>query len=293
VVALQVLRTTQLTITRTFTVDEVPTSASGNVVVTVARWDGTIVATGNATGPVTPGVYSYVLTGGITNAAATWQLDDLNVRWEATVGGSVVRLYEDVEVVGGFYFGIGQFRSEYKDFASTAKFTTASLSAKRSTVEREIEAITWRSFVPRYARDDTVGSGTRYLGLAHCEPRLIRAVTVNGVDWTADQIASLTWMSNGLLMVPEGAVWVAGAQIVVEYEHGLDQVPGPVEEAAMFRLRSRLGRPGSAVPDNAQSYTTAEGAIYRLGQGGPLKTGIPTVDSDLVKFARARRRVTA
>jgi hypothetical protein len=283
-----------VTLTKTFTVDEVPTNASGAVVVTVTRWDGTVLDTGNATAVGPPGVYSWTLDGGLTApASVTWQLDHLTVSWSATVGGSAVRLAQAVEVVGGFYFDVPRFRNEFKDYASAARYPAATLAEKRSTVEREIERVTWRAFVPRFAVDHTYGSGTRYLGLLECEPRLLRTVTVGGTPWTVDQITTVGLMGDGMLVLPEGGVWPKSVPITIEYEYGVDFVPEPVEEAAMYRMRSRLARPGTSVPDNAQSYTTTEGAIYRLGQGGRDKTGIPHVDSDLIKFGRKRRAVIA
>lgn len=291
--ALQVLKTTEVTLTRTFTVDEVATDASGDVVVTVTRWDGTVIATGNADKPAgTTGVYRFTLDGGLTAPAVTWQLDDLQVEWAATVGGSAVQLVQEVQVVGGFYFDIGEFRTEFKDYRDATKYPTATLARKRSTVESEIERITWRHFVPRFAVDRTYGSGTRYLGLNECEPRRVRSITVAGTVWTVGQLATVGLMENGVMVLPDGAVWPFGVPTLVEYEHGLTSTPGPISEAAMYRLKTRLSRPGSAVPDNAQSYTTQEGAIYRLGQGGRDKTGIPGVDNDLIKYTRKRRTVT-
>lgn len=290
--ALRVLRTTQVTLVRTFKVDEVPTEPVGAVTVTVRRWDGSSVATGPATLPGVTGQRAFVLTGGTTSAGTTYRLDNFLVTWAANVGGADIEIVEEVEVVGGHLFDIGDFRRDYRDFSSVGKYPTADLATRRVRIESEIERITWRAFVPRFAVDRTYGSGTRYLGLRHCEPRTIRAVNVAGTPWTVGQLATITTLPNGMLILPEGGIWPKLAT-TVEYEHGWDSPPGTVAEAGMLRLSTRLGRPNSGVPVNAQSYTTEAGAIYRLGQGGRDRTGVPDVDSDLSKFTRKRRAVTA
>jgi hypothetical protein len=287
-VALRVLRTTQLTVSRTFTVDGVPTEPSGAVTVAVKRWDGTTVGSGTATAPGSPGVRAFVLTGGLTAPAMTYQLDNLTMTWSANVGGSNVELSQEVQVVGGHYFDLETYRGTYRDYASPAKFPSATLAEKRVGVEDEVEAITWRAFVPRFAVDTVYGNGSPWITLSHCEPRVIRSVTAqDGTQWTADQVAAIQPMDNGWLKAPNAGIW-PGIRYTIEYEHGLDSPPLSVAEASMLRMSIRMGRPNSGIPHNAQSYTTEAGAIYRLAAGGKGKTGVADVDSDLAKYTRKR-----
>jgi len=293
--ALRILQTSQVTVTRTFYVDETPTDATGNVDVSLQRWDGTVVNSGTAGHPGPAGQYTWTIRGGLAQAdpSDTYQLDKLQLIWTALVGGARTRVAQEVEIVGGHVFDLAQFRADYPDFGSKTKFTTAALAARRVAVEQEIERVTWTAMVPRFAYDITWGSGSRWLGLNHCDIRAVRKVVVDGTTWTPAQLAAIDWMDNGLLVLPVGAVWPAGVQVVVEYEHGLDGPPEPVSEAAAFRMSTRMGQGKSGVPANAQSYTTEAGAIYRLGQGNRDRTGIPLVDADLLKFGRKRRAASA
>ena len=79
---LRVLTTAKLTLSQTFTVDEVATDAAGSVNVTVKRLDGTVVAGPTAaTHPGPVGLYTYDLP-------AQPAVDALRVEWTGSVGGA-------------------------------------------------------------------------------------------------------------------------------------------------------------------------------------------------------------
>jgi hypothetical protein len=282
-----VLRTSKATLTRTLYLDELASDATGSVVVTITRLDGTAVESGNATGPVGH-VYSYLFGGRDT-------LDELVVGWAATVSGDAVVLDQDrLQVVGGFHFGLTEARDELSIPAST---TTAQLAAKRTAVETECERICRRAFVPRFARATLSGNDTDRLALPpqQCEVTAVRAVSVAGVAWSAPDVAALAFSAEaGALYRPGGALWPVGhGNVVVEWEHGWPSPPGDLRDAEVLRLRSLLPRTRSGIPERATSYTDQAGGTYRLSMPDEESTGIPDVDGTYARWTRKRRAVVA
>lgn len=291
---IRVLRTAAATLTRTLYVDETPTDAVGTVTVTVTRLDGTAVASGNATHGAT-GVYTYILPGGPSSpASATWQLDTLVVSWSGSLGGATVTLTDEVEVVGGFLFGLAEARGADASLANTTTYPVATLAAKRIQVEQECEKICRQAFVPRFYREALSGNGGDRIGTRWPMLRVLRAVTVSGTAWSPSEVAAVAVSESGMLTLPAGGVWPVGASnIVVEYEHGWDRPFEDLKEAAMARLRSRLNLTRSGVPDRTSSYTTETGATYRVTLPTADSTGIPEIDAAYGRYTRKRRAVFA
>jgi hypothetical protein len=287
---IRMMVTSKVTVTHVFKADEVPTDAAGSVTATVQRLDGTSVATGTAThGAAGSGAYSWDVTRAV--------LDSLTLDFTGSVGGSTVTARDYVEVVGGFLFDLGDARS---DLGIPASVTSAKLAQKRIEVEQECERICRRAFVPRFARAVVSGNGTERLaltnsvGVAISEIRTIRSVTVNGTAVTGADLAAINYSDSGVLTRPDGVLWPAGVKnVVVEVEHGWDYPPEDLRDAGMLRLRSLLPRARSGIPDRATSFVNDSGATYRLSLPTKDTTGIPDVDGTYLKYARARRAVTA
>lgn len=281
----RILATTLVTLTHTFTADEQPTDAAGVVTVTVKRLDGSAVASGTASHDGV-GIYSYPVTRAV--------LDTLTVDWSGTVGGSAVTVRDIVEVCGGFHFGLSEARSE---LSVPASVTTAQLAAKRAAVERECERICRRAFVPRFERAALSGDDTDRLALPsrECEVRSIRGITVDGVAWSAPDVAAVNFSAElGALYRPGGVTWPAGhGNIVVEWEHGWDGPPEDLRDSEVLRLRSMLPRTRSGIPERATSFTDQAGSTYRLSMPDEESTGIPDVDGTYRKYTRKRRAVVA
>lgn len=294
---LRVLKTASTLLTRTFFLDEAATDSSTTPTVATTRLDGTAVAagTGSATHPGPLGVYQFTLPGGPTSpASAAWQLDSLQIAWTGTLGGALVTLTDTVEVVGGFFFGLGELRTVHKTLSSPTAYPTSLLAAKRIQVEQECERICRQAFVPRFAREVLSGRDTDRLGLKNMMVRRVRSVTVSGVAWSAPTVATVVPTDSGLLVLPGGAVWPAGVgNIVVEYEHGLDQPPEEVKDAAMLRLRTVVNRPTSGIPDRVQSYTAQDGGTYVQAVSSRQKTGVFDVDGVYERYTRTQRAVFA
>ena len=284
---IRVLRTVKTTLTRTFYLEEVATAATGNVVVTITRLDGTVVQTGNAT--VVGTLYSFVFNGSDT-------LDQLIVSWAATVAADAVVLDQDVlEVVGGFYFGLSEARAIDPKFTNATNFPTQTLIDRRNEVEDEAEVICEQAFVPRFARETLSGAGTSTLMLKHALLRRARAITVDGVAFSQLSVDAFAADEVGVLRYNTAAanagVWPPGVKnIVVEYEHGMDRAPTAIVRGAKLRMKSLLLAVQSPMMDRAERVVTVDqsGGTVVYGSPGPGRTGIPETDAAYGKYPSPR-----
>lgn len=282
----RILRTARQTLTHVFSVDEVATDLTGDCTVTLKRLDGTTVATATAAHPGV-GTYTYAVP-------EQANLDSLTLDWAGTLAGAPVSVRDFVEIVGGFLFSLSEARAAHSGLTSTTTYPPATLAARRIEVEQECERICRQAFVPRFARETLSGNNSTRLAAGHTMLRSVRAVTVAGVAWAAPDAAAVGVSDHGILTRPAGALWPAGVgNIVIEYEHGWDHPPEEIRQAAILRLRSRIGQTTSSVPDRATNFTIAEGGTYRLSMPGKDQTGVPEVDGPYQRYTRARRSVFA
>lgn len=278
---IRVLRTATTTLTQPVYVDEVLTNATGGLQVTVRRLDNTVVAGPTAANNPGVGIYTYDLAGQAN-------LDHLDVSWVGTVGGSSVTLTDRVEVVGGFYFGLAEARSSDTSLTNTNQYPTATLARKRTEVEMECERITGWSFVPRFGRVTVDGDGSNVLILPVQKLRALRAISTRFWPDAATAVTPLTGIAvepGGAIVRYDGGIFPAGTSTVtVEYEHGWDYPPEEIRDKAMYRLRSLLNLTRSGVPDRTSSFTTADGATYRLTLPTRGSTGLPEVDAVYCRY---------
>ena len=285
---IRILKTTKVTLSHTFTVDETLTDAAGAVTVTVKRLDGTDAGSGTAT-HTTTGTYTYALT-----PAA--QVDTWTVDWTGSIGGATVVARDIVEICGDFLFGLAEARTDLK---LPPSITTAMMAAKRTEVEQTCERICRKAWVPRFTRLLVDGSGTTDLVVPHMYLRTVRAASVApfaGQTFTAldaGALAALAAQPEGVIIRDDGAVWPAGHRnVIVEYEHGLDAPPEEIRSQAKLHFRSVLNRPNTGVPDRALSFTVADGGVYRLTLPGADSTGIPDVDAAYARNAEPKVWIT-
>lgn len=278
----RVLQSTQVTLSHLFEVDEVATDASGPVTYAFKRLDGTAVVSGTAGHAGAGQPYTAVLPGANTQLLDTYTLD-----WEGTVAGAPVKVRDFVEIVGGFLFGLAEARRKPPALDAT-RYPVAGLAAARIQVEVECERMCGVAWVPRFKRVALEGNGQAKLMTPHTQLRALRAVTVEGVAWTPDQVAAVRVAESGVLTLPGGSwpagqwlggVWTGGARVILEYEHGYDYPPEEIRTAAMVRLRSILGQFDTSVPYRAISFTSGDGGTYRLSTPAKDRTGIPAVDA--------------
>jgi len=273
----RVLQTTQQTLSHTFYVDGVATDAAGDVTYAVKRLDGTVVTGGTATHPGV-GTYAFLLP-----ATETQDLDSYSVDWTGTFGGAAATVRDFVEIVGGFMFSVDDARN-MPPVLNAVVYPNALVARKRTAVEVQAERICNVAFVPRFKRRALGGNGSPYLKLPDLLIRAVRAVSVDGVAWSAGQVEAAGFGDSGVLTMntigaPSG-VWPIGQRnIIVEYEHGMDQADDDLAEAGVIHLRSRLTGGDTSVPYRAISFQSIEGGTYRLSTPSKQKTGIPIVDA--------------
>jgi hypothetical protein len=290
----RVLKTASATLTRTFYIDEAPQDCVSPPTVTVKRLDGTTVVTGTASSSgVGTGTYTYVLPGGPTaGSSATYQLDDLDVLWQGTVGGAQVTLYDRVEVVGGFLFSLAEARASDSSLSNTTTYTTDALRRARLDTETELERICKVSPVPRFRRVTLDGSGSGSILLPN--PLVRNPIRfASQAYWYGQPQVTLTTLEltfvnadlASILRRADGNIWAFGTQnVIIEYEHGMTYPPPYLVDAALIRFRGLLNRHRTGVPDRAERIVNAEGGTYLLSMPDDEKTGIPEVDAAYRKF---------
>lgn len=276
---------------------ETLTDPTGTPTYTIVDANGTSVGSGNAT---VVGGGSGQLTAPLAAQTATRLL---TATWTAVVSGAQVIEVDQVEVVSGYVFGLKQGRDSDSSLVDPAKYPTADLIVKRTEVERELENICDRAFVPRYARVVLDGSGTSRLILRHPDPersvadvRTIRRVSVapdldeTFVDLTAGQLAGVAIEGGDTLRRTDGTIFTEGrSNVVVEYEYGLSSAPEDLVTAALIRFRSRLNLHRTGIPDRASSFTAGDGGTYRISLPDAWRTGIPEVDAAYSRYSRRVR----
>jgi hypothetical protein len=281
VATFRVLRTAKATLSRSFYLDEAESNATGSVMVSVTRLDGTPVDAREAV--LNGTAYDYEFPGRDV-------LDELVVTWSLSLGGDAMILDSDrIEVVGGFYFGLAEGRDVDRALRDPAKFPTEKLVERRMETESECERITGTAWVPRFCREVVSGYGRGPLQLAWPNVRAVRAISTSGVAYAPAAVGAVGVSSLGLLSRAAG--WPEGhANIVVEYEHGHD-IPNPeIVRAAKIRFKSLLLEGSSALPDSAERRVTvdAQGGTTVYGSPSADRTGIPTVDAVYGRYADVR-----
>lgn len=296
----RILRTQAVTLSHVFDPAEIPTDADGTVGVSLARLDGTVVTAGNATGPDGEHRYTYPYAGSAT-------LDHLTVTWTATVAGDALTLDQDqLEIVGGFWFGIAEARKADPALASLGKFPTTDLEGYRIEVEDEGERICGQAFVPRFAREILDGTGRPSLRLRWPWIRTVRKVAISNIygdpmiDLTADQLRRVAPGDDGVLRLDDGFLWAATGwtwgtvwppgrrNVLVEYEHGRDVPPADIRRAGRIRIKSLALQPLSALPDRAERIAVTEAGTVLLAVATRDTVGLPEVDGAYARYPDPR-----
>ena len=284
---LRVLRTAKSTLSRTFTLDGVATAATGAVVVTINRLDGTLVETGNASGPDVNLAYSYTFGGRDV-------VDELIVSWTGTFGGDVITYDQDrIEVVGGFFFSIDEGRAIDSALASTSKFSYSYLVDKRTETEAECERICGQAFVPRFRRVTVNGTGRPNLMMPDPLIRNIRSVKVGATTFSPTDTALVGFSDAGMIYLSAG--WIPGVpiglkNITVEYEYGWDRPPADIVRGAKIRFKSLALYNRSQLSDRAERAVTVDqnGGSVIYGSPSTEKVGIPETDAAYGRFPPPR-----
>lgn len=244
----------------------------GAVTIRVDRADGTnLVPAGTATSGTGAAARTFTLT-----ASDTALLDNLTAVWSSSLRGS---LTTHVEVVGGFLFDISDARA-LKPLDNVAAYPAARIVAERTAAEMMLEDSCGVAFVPRYARRTVRGDGTRTLLLPHARVRAARSIAVDGVAFSAAEIAAVRVRSVGL---EAARPLPRGSSVAVSYEHGHDSPPPFVSRAALLQARRWLME--QPFDERTTRVETDAGTISLLSAGRYGPSDLPEVNAAIAQYS--------
>lgn len=250
------------------------TDATGNVTVEIRDSAEVVVVASSIAPKVSTGKYEFTVPTSVTAV-----LDTYETTWTYTLVGTAMKTRRSFIVVGGFFFSIARARAHDNGrFKDESKFPTQDIIDAREGIETDLESnkacgVAW---VRRGRRETHDGDGSDEL-FVQCRPlRKVVAVKVDGVALDVSALAGLKVYPGG--WIKRAAGWPTGDRnIEVLYEHGHDEPPGRIADAALILLKERLG------PSNYDDRTltvTDDLGTRRLAVAGEKYTfGIPEVDA--------------
>lgn len=267
----RIQRATAATISVTLYSDATPENPlPDSATLEVLRGDGTVlVAAGTQADDSGTGVFEYTFA-----PTDIPDVDELTVRWTSTRDG-YEEVYETVvQVTGGPLFALPDITEEVMGK------TVVDYALARIAAEDLLEHACGVAFTTRYRRDTLSGDGTRELLLPTPKVQKVRAVTIDDVALTVDELAELKVRGpEGIVYRP--AAWPSGEQnITIAWEHGY---PRPYVLAArpalMLAERMLLDDVGGVSPRaTSVSDGTTTQLLVTAGVRG-MVTDIPEVNA--------------
>lgn len=282
-------RGTSATIMVTFRTDAGTTiDADAGVNVLIKRADGSTLSNGAAAHDGAAGSGAYKVT-----IAAQTNLNLLSLTWTGTFSGQAVTLVTEAEIVGGFMFTLNELRnSDTIISGNTAKYTTEKLLDARIEVESEFEDVCGRSFTPRFYRElDPEGDiDNGQLVLRKPEVHNITKFVVDGVDriaWVTSNLITADPDDPFVLQLFDDARQAAwAADVEIEYEYGLKQVPRKIKAVGIKRARGNLTGMNARIDERATVMSIPDFGTFNLATPGRGNSyvGIPEVDAVLDRW---------
>lgn len=251
------------------------TDLASTPTVVVKNSAGTTTATGTAT-RASAGTYTLALT-----SAQTTTCDTYEATW---TGGTDVRVTR-FEITGGALCSIADIRASDRALATAAVDV---LTDARDRATERFEKAARTAYTRRGRRAVLTGTGTTRLIPPDLDIKSILSVTVDGVAWDATEVRI---GSGDILYAPSNAVWTYGAEIVIRYEYGLDDVPEPVRFAV--RDLAKMYAVPSLLPERATALSTDVGSFRMTIAGRDGFTGLPEVDEVIRQFGKPAPAVGA
>jgi hypothetical protein len=285
----RVLRNTAATVSVTFYNGTIAVEADGAVTVVAKKADGSTLLSTTATNQPAVGVYSVVIP-------AQSALNFLTLSWTGSFTGTPVTITSEVEIVGGFYFSLGELRSYESTFANTTKYPDSMLADARDQVESEFEDICHRAFVPRFWREASLetDSDEWMIWTEKPEANVFTVLSQAGQD-------HLSYYTSGYLVrdkhSPRGIHVTNYATnlfnydtlyypISAEYEYGMKQVPIPIKTKALKRAKQNLLGLKSTIDERATTMLLPDIGQVNLATPGERgsETGVPDIDVVLRRY---------
>lgn len=260
-------------------VDGDPASVAAAIAVTAS--DGAAITGSPFTATkVSTGIYECTLS-----PTVTAQMDRLDATFTAPFGGASQKSRQQIEVCGGHFVTLAELRTfQQKALNDTAKFPTADLRREREDAEDDLEDACDLAFVARARRVTLNGSGTARLVLPDRRLRRIVTLKVDGVAYTAAELADLV-VGDRHIIRDDGTAFPAGdGNVEVFYEHGLDRPTPQIRRAAKILVYDRLSRP-QGIGFRSISHTDEHGGTRQFTVASRRRRfGIPDVDAAVAAF---------
>lgn len=268
---------------------EVPTDATGNVVVTITASDGvTQLSTGNAT-KIATGTYTYTAW---TPAA----LDtDVTVTWVATLPEGVTTDTTRVNVVGTWPFTIYDLRQWMTQLSSTTDFPVQPLRDARSQAIDWVHRLAPTALVPSFKRHtvsrkdlSVTTASTQVFGgqlrvvLPHRNVTAFKSLKIDGVSVSLSTLTlnGPTGIITGIFDSIYGNAYPYDySQFVFEYEYGHSSCP-PLAFQPLMALAADLAMPQAGSP-RITSIASEIGFQRISTANSDGSTGIPSLDAVL------------
>lgn len=177
------------------------------------------------------------------------------------------------------YFTVDEFREQYPKL-TTAEYPDDRVDAVRALAEEAIEDACGAAFEPRTDTVSLSGDGGVLLNLGRPHVRAITGATSDGATLTITGVRIV----DGARLYRLGG-WPAGvANLTVTYQHGYDQPPGRIRQAAMILTRAWLV--DGPIDDRATALAVEGGGTVTLATPGQFgaEFGIPEVDATVRRY---------
>ena len=259
----------------------------GDVTVTIARDDGTRLATDAPAGGSGATDRTYDLT-----SEDTAVLDLLTATWTGIIKGTAGTLTTRYAVVSDFLFSTAEAREfDGGKLGSVTAYPDAAIDDARTRIATWFQQICGVSFVGRYRRVRVRGDGSDTVLLPDLLTTVLRSVATRatgGNVYTPVDAAALPAMQldPAGVLVWEGGSWPTGVGAVeVAYEYGHAEVPRAIRYAALKVLTNQI------IPSNLSDRTiqqSTQWGIIQLATPNPAVWGrwfgIPQADSALASY---------
>lgn len=237
-----------------------------------------VLAAGGASSSST-GIYTRTVP-----ASETGILDRYEATWTVVKSAQTNIFKTHYEVVGGFYFSIGEARAyDGAKLSNTTTYPNQAIVDAREQIESEIEARARVAFVPRGRRVTVSGSGMETLLLPDSYVRRIVSGSVSDTALTPTQVSDL------IVDGPAGLLWTAGVwhagheNVVLHYEHGYDEVPAQIKKLALSLLVRRLASTATSAVGVKSESVGSYSVTYGDGGAMDLSDG----ELDVIDYFRA------
>lgn len=256
--------------------------APDSAVVTITAQDGTVIVNAGIADDDGTGAFIYELP-----PADNTRLGVLTLDWTAEFDGYAQTKRTYLQVVGGFYFSVGEFRNRYSDDAAAAALTFDQIADARATAEEIIEGLDaeegcHQAFVLRSETFDLPGA--HRMTIPRYRVRSVDAVTVDGEN----EDPELLWLDGNSVCGVR-----ARGPVLVTVTHGWDAPPTRIKDAAILLAYHRAAK--GPIDDRAIGRVSPDGTLINLSTPGMrgAVTGIPEVDAAIRAYQKPRIRPTS